>query len=290
MDERNPLRLLEKAREGGYLVGSFSPRYLAMIRPVLEAAEAAKAPVFVQISQMELERKGLDAQRFSQEYFRCVRDLRLTVPCVLHLDHTREFDVIRSAMDAGFASVMMDASAHPFTQNAAITGAVAEEAHARGVYVEGELGRIETGGEQETIPCEELYTVPEEAAQFKARTGIDYLAISIGTVHGVYAVRDPKLRIDILQKIARGTDTPLVMHGGSGLPTCEIAKTYGLISKINIATDLELALLAALQIKEGITDAQLGLYEPAMIEKGRSAVRALVYEKIMRDLAGGGKA
>ena len=168
---RNVLTLrevLEAATRGGYAVGAFAARLTPMIRPILRAAQACESPAIVQISEKEFERYGSTPGEVAAEFFAALAGEGITVPVVLHLDHTRERGLIEEAIAACFTSVMIDASEKPFAENAAISREIAEYAHARGVSVEAELGRIGTTDFVETEHNEELYTDPEEAGQAEA--------------------------------------------------------------------------------------------------------------------------
>jgi ketose-bisphosphate aldolase len=278
-------QVLPAAERGGYAVGSFSPRTTAMIQPVLRAGQAARSPLIVQISQKELTRYQITPARFAEEFFVQLESECVTVPVVLHLDHTREFAIIESAIAAGFTSVMIDASEKPLEENIAQTREVVEYAHARGVSVEAELGRIGTTDFVETERDEELYTRPEEAQQFVRETGVDALAVSVGTAHGVYTVRQPRIDLPRLRAIRARTSVHLVLHGGSGVPAemmqAAIQLEGGGVSKINIATDLELAALAALGRDRYLTDAQMNALPEDQKVLARSAVERTVTDKII---------
>jgi ketose-bisphosphate aldolase len=234
------------------------------------------------------------AAEFSQEFYRCLADQRITVPVVLHLDHTKDPAVITDAIAAGFTSVMIDRSERPLAENIALTKEVVEYAHARGVSVEAELGRIFSGDKIETEEDEELYTVPEAAAQFVRATGVDALAVSVGTAHGVYLVRQPKIDYDRLRAIRVLTPVHLVLHGGSGVPAEMVKRAISLpgggVSKVNIATDLEQTLLKALGRRQRMTNAELEALPSAERERGSAAVEATVIEKITEFLGSAGKA
>lgn len=281
---QNLTKLLKDATEGRYAVGSFSARYTKLIRPIIQAAIHTCSPVIVQLSEKEILRHKVGAKEFAEEFYRVVEQLKPKVPVALHLDHTKTLEVIREAMDAGFTSVMIDASELEYEENIAITQKVVAMAHPRGITVEAELGKIGTTDFVETDRDEELYTVPEEAAQFCERTGVDCLAVSVGTAHGVYTVRQPKVDFDRLEAINRLTDTPLVLHGGSGVPSGMVARAAqmptGGVSKVNIATDLELEMLKVVGREGHLTEAELNAYPEEMIEKSREAVRILVEDKI----------
>jgi ketose-bisphosphate aldolase len=285
---------LSTAEKGGYAVGSFSPRTTAMIQPVLCAGQAARSPLIVQISQKELNRYQVTPARFAQEVFLQIERERIMVPVVLHLDHTREIPFIEDAIAAGFTSVMIDASEKPLEENIAITREVVEYAHARGVSVEAELGRIGTTDFVETESDEELYTKPEEAERFVRETGVDALAVSVGTAHGVYTVRQPKIDLPRLRAIRALTPVHLVLHGGSGVPAemmqAAIQLDGGGVSKVNIATDLELAALGALGRDRFLTDSEMSALSPEEISRARTAVQKTVTDKIDNFLRSSGKA
>ncbi|HEY3475977.1 MAG TPA: class II fructose-bisphosphate aldolase, partial [Anaerolineales bacterium] len=266
--------ILSAAERGGYAVGSFSPRTTAMIQPVLCAGQAAHSPLIVQISQKELARYQITPSHFAEEFFTQLEREQITVPVVLHLDHTKEFGVIQQAIRAGFTSVMIDASEKPLDENIAITRQVVEYAHAHGVSVEGELGRIGTTDFVETESDEELYTKPEEAERFVRATAVDALAVSVGTAHGVYTVRQPKVDLPRLRAIRALTPVHLVLHGGSGVPAemmqAAIQLEGGGVSKVNIATDLELAALGALGRGQYLTDIEMNALSPEEITRARA--------------------
>ncbi|MGE5601722.1 MAG: class II fructose-bisphosphate aldolase [Nitrososphaerales archaeon] len=285
--------LLPLAEAGKYAVGSFAPRYLLMIRYVLRAAQRLNSPLIVQISGNELRWFDTSPQEFAGEFRRALVHEGVTVPVALHLDHTKYPPVIEAAMDAGFTSVMIDRSELPLRENISATRAVVDLARPRGVSVEGELGRIFSADKLETAEDEELYTVPEEASRFVTETGVDALAVSVGTAHGVYNVRRPRIDYDRLRAIRRLTPVHLVLHGGSGVPAEMIGAAIQLpgggVSKINIATDLEQAMLAALGRTERATNAWLGSLPREAVERAGAAVEAVVAEKIERFLGSHGK-
>jgi ketose-bisphosphate aldolase len=282
------------AEQGRYALGSFSPRYTAMIRPVLRAAERARSPLIVQISSNEFRRYEVTPAAFAAEFFEQLRALRISVPVVLHLDHTKDMTTIIAAIDSGFTSVMIDASEAPLAENIARSREVADYAHARGVSVEAELGRIGTTDRIETDDDVELYTDPDEAAVFVSATGVDALAVSVGTAHGVYLVRQPKIDIERLQAIRNRTTVHLVLHGGSGVPAEMLAQAIrmpvGGVSKVNIATDLEQAALAALGRDERMTNAEMNALPTELRARAGDAVTECVHEKITDYLGSAGQA
>lgn len=286
--------VLQRAERNAYAVGSFSPRYTAMIRPILLAGQALKSPLIIQISQKEFARYQNTPAQVAEEFFRCLGEEQITVPVVLHLDHTKDFTVIQDAIRAGFTSVMIDASEKPLKENTAISRQVAIYAHEHGVSVEAELGRIGTADFIETEHDEELYTHPDEAAWFVNQTAVDALAISVGTAHGVYTVRQPRIDLERISQIRARTRVHLVLHGGSGVPSAMVQQAITLpnggISKVNIATDLELAALAALGLEKAILDREMTALPPENIKQAQKAVMDTVMDKISHYLNSAGKA
>lgn len=281
---QNLTKLLKDATQNGYAVGSFSARYTKLIAPIIKAAMATNSPAIVQLSEKEVIRHKVGVKEFADEFYRVVEELDPQVPLALHLDHTKTLDVIREAIEAGFTSVMIDASEKSFEDNVQVTKEVVAMAHPKNVTVEAELGKIGTTDFVETDSDEELYTNPEEAAEFCKETGIDCLAVSVGTAHGVYTVRQPKVDFERLENINKLTDTPLVLHGGSGVPSEMVVKAAqiptGGVSKVNIATDLELAMLAVIGKEGHLTEEELNAYDEESTAKFQDAVQALVEDKI----------
>jgi ketose-bisphosphate aldolase len=277
--------VLSSAERGGYAVGSFSPRTTAMIQPILRTGQKLNSPLIVQISQKELVRYQITPKQFAEEIFAQLEQEHITVPVVLHLDHTKVLAIIEEAIEAGFTSVMIDASENPLEENIRISKQVVDYAHARGVSVEAELGRIGTADFIETDKDEELYTRPEEAERFVRETGVDALAVSVGTAHGVYTVRQPKIDLPRLRAIRALTPVYLVLHGGSGVPAemmqAAIQLEGGGVSKVNIATDLELAALSALGREQYLTDAEMNVLSVEEKIKARAAVEQTVTDKII---------
>ena len=291
---QNLTKLLEDATKNRYAVGSFSARYTKLIKPIIQAAINTNSPAIVQLSEKEVIRHKVGVKEFADEFYRVVKELDPKVPLALHLDHTKTLDVIREAMDAGFTSVMFDASEMDYADNVAVTKEVVAMAHPRNITVEAELGKIGTTDFVETDHDEELYTDPQEAKSFCEETNVDCLAVSVGTAHGVYTVRQPKVDYARLEEINKLTDTPLVLHGGSGVPSEMVTKAAqmptGGVSKVNIATDLELAMLAVVGKEGHLTEAELNSYSDEMIEKSQEAVRLLVEDKIENYLGSANKA
>ncbi len=274
--------MLKTAQQAGYGIGSFSPRNVYLIEYVLRGALAKASPVIVQISANEFNWFKVSAKEFAESFYKIAGDYN--IPITLHLDHTKNIDIIKDAIEAGFNSVMIDASEKSFEENIKITKEVVEYAHAKGVEVEAELGRIGATDKIETENDEELYTVPQEALEFVEKTKVDALAISIGTAHGIYKVKDPKIDYERLKQIRNLIDTPLVLHGGSGLPAQTVLNAIkiagGGVSKINIATDLEQAFLKALGLNNRLTNQEILSMDKDILYKAGLEVQKTVEEKI----------
>jgi ketose-bisphosphate aldolase len=293
----NLLRLapaLSVAERHGYALGSFAPRYTPMIAPVLRAAQRTQSPLIVQISQRELVRYQLDAKTFADAFFAALASEKVDVPVVLHLDHSFELPVLAAAIDAGFTSVMMDQSTQPLEQNIAVSREAARYAHERGVSIEAELGRIGTTDMIETEHDDEFFTDPQEAGRFVQETGVDALAVSVGTAHGPYTTRQPRIDMPRLAAIRERTGVHLVLHGGSGVPPQmmlgAIRMSGGGVSKVNIATDLEEAVLRTLGRKERMTNDECRNLPAAELQRAQAAVEETVVDKLRNFLGSAGKA
>ena len=216
--------MLQKAYEKGYAVGAFNVDNVDIMKAVLRAAENKKAPVIIAISSGALKFMGINYMRPMIE---CALK-EVSVPVALHLDHGKDVELCKACIDAGFNSVMIDASAHDFEENIRITKEVVEYAHARGVVVESELGAI-AGIEDELVVDDKYghFTHPDDVVEFVTRTNIDSLAIAIGTAHGAYKFKPgqiPHLRFDILDEIEEKLPGfPLVLHGSSSVPQERLA-------------------------------------------------------------------
>jgi fructose-bisphosphate aldolase class II len=276
--------LLETAQKNGFAVGAFNPHYTQMIAPLLTAAERLHSPLIVQIAQIELGLYQVSLSSFADSFWRSVAEVKPTVPIGLHLDHAKDPSLIAEAISYGFTSVMVDASAKLLDENISITRRVVQYAHARGVAVEAELGRIADGNTAETENDEDLYTDPREAERFVQETGVDALAVSVGTAHGAYLVRQPKIDLERLKAIRQRIQTNLVLHGGSGTPE-EMVKAAiqlpgGGVSKINIATDLELALWAELGCDALQSEPEINSLNQTQIGQCAQAVERAAENKI----------
>jgi ketose-bisphosphate aldolase len=284
---------LAAAERGGYALGSFAPRYTSMIPAILRAGQKTRSPLIVQISQREFERYGITPRQFGEAFFAAYEAEQPTVPVVLHLDHTFEIAVIEEAIEAGFTSVMIDQSAKPLEENIRVSAEVARLAHSHNVSVEAELGTIGTTDFVETDEDEEHFTDPDEAKRFVTETGVDALAVAVGTAHGHYTTRQPRVDLARLRAIRELTRVHLVLHGGSGVPAKMIHDAIRLpgggISKVNIATDLEHAMLTALGRTERLTDAACRALPADQMRLAQDAVGRTVIEKIETFLLSAGK-
>ncbi|EGJ5775378.1 TPA: ketose-bisphosphate aldolase [Listeria monocytogenes] len=235
----NMKQLLEVAKENKFAVGAFNVADSNFLRVVVEEAEKNNAPAIIAVHPTELD--------FTKDdFFQYVlaRIKNSPVPFVLHLDHGDNMGDVMRAVRCGFSSVMIDGSLLPFEENIRVTKEVVEVCHKLGVSVEGELGTIgKTGNSIEGGVSEIIYTKPEEVEEYISRTGVDTLAVAIGTAHGIYPKdKEPKLRLDILKEIKDLVHIPLVLHGGSANPDAEIAAAVEIgIQKVNISSDYKYA-------------------------------------------------
>lgn len=231
----NMSQMLDLAKQHGFAVGAFNVSDSNLLRAVIEAAEMSDSPAIIEIHPDELAYVGDDFAKYV-----LARIENSAVPFVLHLDHGDSIENIMRAVRAGFSSVMIDGSALPFEDNVAATAEVVRLCHMVDVSVEGELGTIgNTGSSFEGGMTEVRYTNPEDAAEFVNRTGVDSLAVAIGTCHGLYPKGVvPELKMHVLRSIKEVVDVPLVLHGGSGNPDSEVAEAVRIgIQKVNISSD-----------------------------------------------------
>ncbi len=232
----NLQHVLQKAEKEHYAVGSFDVFNTEMLKGVIAAAEETRSPVILAYAQVFEDTIAIDS--FAPVMVRMAE--KAAVPVVVHLDHASTFEYISRAVDCGFTSVMIDASEMPFEDNVAVTNKVIELCRAADVSVEAELGHV-SGGEVVDKDDEYIYTDVGEAELFVRETGVDALAVAIGTVHGVYR-KKPVLSLQRLKEIKECTQLPIVLHGGSGLSDDDFRATIiNGVSKINIFTDLMLA-------------------------------------------------
>jgi fructose-bisphosphate aldolase class II len=277
--------MLIKAKAEGYAVGQFNLNNLEFTQAILQAAEAEKSPVILGVSE--------GAARYMSGFKTVVKmveglmeDLKVTVPVAIHLDHGSSFDKCKEAIDAGFTSVMIDASHHPFEENIEITKKVVDYAHSKGVSVEAELGTV--GGQEDDVVADGvIYADPQECVELVKRTGIDCLAPALGSVHGPYK-GEPNLGFKEMEEIGNLTGMPLVLHGGTGIPTKDIQKSVSLgTAKINVNTENQIT--SAKAVRETLA-AKPDEYDPRKyLGPARDAIKATVIGK-MREFGSSGRA
>ena len=303
--------MFKKAYAGGYAVGAFNVNNMEMIQAIVEAANECHSPVILQVSA--------GARKYANPVY--LRHLvaaaaeTTNIPIAMHLDHGADFETCKDCIDVGFTSVMIDASSKPWDENIAITKKVVEYAHAHGVVVEAELGKL--AGIEDDVKVEAhdaMFTSPDEVEEFTSKTGIDSLAIAIGTSHGAYKFKpgqDPKLRIDILEEIGkRLPGFPIVLHGASsvpqdqvaivnqfggsmpnaiGIPESELRKAAKLaVCKINIDSDLRVAFTAA--IRKHLAENPSHFDPRQYLGDARANMKELVKHKIINVLGSENKA
>lgn len=265
-------KMLMDAQKHGYAVVAFNIHNLETIKAVVEAAQEARAPVILQATPGTCGYAGL---RYLYEISKVVSE-EFSVPVALHLDHGDSKELAFQCIDAGFTSVMIDGSRLPFEENAALAKEVVNYARSRGVQVEAELGRVR-GAEEELLveEYEESLTDPVKAAEFVERTGIDSLAVAVGTAHGVYKGK-PKIDFERLKRIKELVKIPLVLHGCSGVPDDMLKMAiYSGVCKINISTDIKAAFSAALKeyFEEKPEETDPRKYFKSAIEKVKNVAR-----------------
>ena len=304
--------MFKKAYAGGYAIGAFNINNMEIVQSITEAAGEVKSPVILQVSA--------GARKYAKPaYLMALAQAAVAdsgIDLALHLDHGADFDICKACIDGGFSSVMIDGSKHSFEDNIALTRKVVEYAHAHGVVVEGELGKL--AGIEDDVhvdAADSSYTQPDEVEEFVTRTGVDSLAIAIGTSHGAYkftpaqctrnadgVLVPPPLRFDILEEISRRLPGfPIVLHGASSVPQEFVREINALggkmpdaigipeeqlrraatmaVCKINIDSDIRLAMTAA--IRRTFAE-KPSVFDPReYLGAGREAVKAMVKHKIV---------
>jgi len=277
--------MMIKGKKEGYAIGQFNINNLEFTQAILMAAEEEQSPVILGVSE--------GAARYMGGFTTVVHmvkglmhDYKISVPVAIHLDHGSSFDKCKEAIDAGFTSVMIDASHHPLEENIEITSKVVEYAHAKGVSVEAELGTV--GGQEDDIIADGvIYADPKECAELVNRTDIDCLAPALGSVHGPYK-GEPNIGFVEMEEISKLSDLPLVLHGGTGIPVKDIQRSIALgTAKINVNTESQIAATKA--IRDFLNQDQ-DVYDPRKyLIPARDAIKSTVKGK-MRDFGSSGKA
>ena len=303
--------MFKKAYEGGYAIGAFNVNNMEIIQGITEAAKEQNAPLILQVSS--------GARKYANHTYLLklveAAIIETDLPICLHLDHGDTFELCKSCIDGGFTSVMIDGSHHAYEDNVALTKKVVEYAHDHGVVVEGELGRLEGVEDDVKVAAGEgSYTDPDQVQDFVSRTGVDSLAIAIGTSHGAYKFKPgtkPQLRFDILEEVEkRLPGFPIVLHGASSVipEFVEMINTYGgkmpdaigvpedmlrkaasmAVCKINIASDLRLAMTGT--IRKYFAEHPDHFDPRQYLKPARQAIKDMVTHKIVNVLGCNGKA
>ena len=304
-------KMFEDAYKGGYAVGAFNVNNMEIIQGIVEAGKKLNAPLILQVS------KG--ARAYANHLYlvklveAAVEESGLQI--ALHLDHGPDFETCKACIDGGFTSVMIDGSSLPYEENVAVTKKVVDYAHAHGVVVEGELGQLAGVEDEVNVSAEDAsYTNPDQVEDFVKRTGVDSLAIAIGTSHGAYKFKPgqkPQLRFDILEEVSkRLPGFPIVLHGASsvvpefveeinkyggsmpdaiGIPEDMLRQAATMaVCKINIDSDLRLAMTAA--IRKHFVEHPSDFDPRQYLKPARSAIEGMVEHKINTVLGCAGKA
>lgn len=305
----NTRDMFKKAYEGGYAIGAFNVNNMEIIQGITEAAKDTNSPLILQVSA--------GARKYAKHSYLVklveAAVMETDLPIALHLDHGTDFELCKSCIDGGFTSVMIDGSHHSFKENMELTKKVVQYAHDRNVTVEAELGQL-AGIEDDINVAEHQYTDPDQVEEFVKTTGVDSLAIAIGTSHGAFKFKhgqNPQLRFDILDDVSkRLPNFPIVLHGASSVIPSAVAtiNKYGgnipnaigipeemlrqaarsAVCKINIDSDLRLAMTAALREHFALHPEQ---FDPRQyLTPARDAIRSMVKHKIETVLGSGGKA
>jgi len=295
--------MFQKAYEGGYAIGAFNVNNMEIIQGITEAAKEVNSPLILQVSA--------GARKYAKHVYlmklieAAIEDTGL--PIAVHLDHGEDFEVCKSCIDGGFTSVMIDGSKHSFEDNIKLTKQVVDYAHARGVVVEGELGKLAGIEDDVNVSAEDAsYTDPAQVEEFVTKTGVDSLAIAIGTSHGAFKFKgEPKLRFDILDEIQkRLPNYPIVLHGASsvipeyveminkfggsmpgaqGIPEDMLRHAAKLaVCKINIDSDLRLAMTGS--IRKYFAENPSHFDPRQYLSPARTAIKDLVKNKIINVL------
>ena len=303
--------MFEKAYKGGYAIGAFNVNNMEIVQGITQAAMEENSPVILQVSA--------GARKYAKHNYLIklveAAIMETGLPIALHLDHGENFDICKACVDGGFSSVMIDGSKYSFEENIAITRQVVEYAHAHGVTVEGELGKLAGLEDDVNVSDEDAqFTNPAEVEEFVTRTGVDSLAIAIGTSHGAYKFKPgqkPRLRFDILEEVQkRLPGFPIVLHGASSVPQEFVAQVnqYGgsmpdaigipeemlrqaasmAVCKINIDSDLRLCMTAA--VRKHLCEHPDHFDPRQYLADGRQAIQDMVRHKIRDVLGSSGKA
>ncbi|QRN85307.1 class II fructose-bisphosphate aldolase [Clostridia bacterium] len=273
----NGTEMLRKAMNQGYGIGAFNVYNFETVKAVIQGASEAKAPVMIQIWPGYFDMGVISAKSIASIVK--AEAEAADIPVSLHLDHCENLEGIMQSIVAGFGSVMIDASVHKYADNVRISKKIVEIAHCVGVGVEAELGHVSFGDcSAEGAEGQNVLTLPEEAASFIKDTNVDSLAISVGTVHGIYK-EEPKLDFSRVERISEITDIPLVLHGSSYVAEEELSRMIKCgITKVNFATELSINMVSG--IKEAIKSNPDCIFANEITGVGMDKVKTLVKQKI----------
>lgn len=297
--------MFKKAMQGKYAIGAFNVNNMELIQGIVDAAAEQNSPVILQASSSAIKYAGID---YLMAMVKVSAEKYPNIPIAIHLDHGPDFETCKMCVDAGFTSVMFDGSKYDFEENIRLTKEVVDYAHAHGVVVEAELGKLAGIEDEVNVSADDaIYTDPAQAEEFVKRTGVDSLAIAIGTSHGAYKFKgEARLRFDILKEVKeRIPNTPIVLHGASTVipELVEMCNKYGGdipgakgvpdeilheasisgVSKINVDTDLRLALTAG--IRKVFVEEPSAFDPRKYLKPARELVKETVAHK-MRDVFG----
>ena len=297
--------MFKKAMQGKYAIGAFNVNNMELIQGIVDAAAEQNSPVILQASSSAIKYAGID---YLMAMVKVAAEKYPNIPIAIHLDHGPDFETCKMCVDAGFTSVMFDGSKYDFEENVRLTKEVVDYAHAHGVVVEAELGKLAGIEDEVNVSADDaIYTDPAQAEEFVKRTGVDSLAIAIGTSHGAYKFKgEARLRFDILKEVKeRIPNTPIVLHGASTVipELVEMCNKYGGdipgakgvpdeilheasisgVSKINVDTDLRLALTAG--IRKVFVEEPSAFDPRKYLKPARELVKETVAHK-MRDVFG----
>lgn len=266
---------LPQAKSEGFAVGQFNMNNLEFVQAIIEAGKEEQSPLIFGASEGAIRYMGLS----NVVALAKVAAEESGLPVALHLDHGSSFEMVMKCIQAGFSSVMFDGSHYPFEENIRLTKKVVEAAHAVGVSVEGELGTI--GGVEDDLEVADedaMIADPDEAIRFWEETQVDALAIAVGTAHGMYQ-GEPQIRYDVIEKVSKQVDAPIVLHGGSGVPDESIKKAISLgVGKINVNTENQ---VASSKVIRQLLSEQPDLIDPRKyLGPAREAIKEVVKAKM----------
>lgn len=264
-------KILKKAKKERYGVGAFNVYNLETAEVLFDAFSETRSPGILMAGGPNIAQVSAIIHSLAEKY--------ADIPVALILDHGRNYEVCVKAVAAQFTAVMIDGSALPFDENVRVTNEVVRMAHAAGVTAEAELGHVGQGATDNIEERRKFFTHPDECKRFVEETGVDCLAVAIGTAHGLYKTGTPTLDLELMRELANAVDIPLVLHGGSDTPLEQIQAAIKIgIQKINIGTDIRMGYLKGL--KEGIAENPDAIDPRAFLKKAKERMKEVVVAKI----------